>query len=104
MCFDWDNHELFYTGTTRSDSSSVVSFTAVNRTQEETPTVYQVQFHLTLRGELSRVVVIQIWDNDIISEDVYYLSSSDADEIAQFIADQHEVIYNPGWVPEDDAD
>ena len=100
MVFDWDDYELIYMGTTKTDYDSVVNFTAVDRSPEEVYTVYHLQFQLTLSGKLHSITVIQVRANDVIAKDVYYLSSSNADQIAQFIADQQEITFSDGYVPE----
>lgn len=94
MTFRWDTCELVHLVTIQESNATTIRFAVIDRSQEVT-SVSNVEF-MILRGKLQSVTVIQTRPGDIITKDVYMLYSSDADEIAEYIATQ--VIRDPSDV------
>lgn len=94
MTFRWDTCELVHLVTIQESNATTIRFAVIDRSQEVT-SVSNVEF-MILRGKLQSVTVIQTRPGGIITKDVYMLYSSDADEIAEYIATQ--VIRDPSDV------
>ncbi|MBE6976260.1 MAG: helix-turn-helix transcriptional regulator [Ruminococcaceae bacterium] len=100
MVFDWDKFELRHLETTKSNSDTMVRCSAKSR--EGITTVYELQFRISSSGKLQKLTVIQTKLDGIITKDIYTLSSSDAEEIAQYISDQREISFSGGFIPSGD--
>ena len=94
MTFSWDTCEFVYLGTIQESNATMIRFAVIDRSQEAT-SVSNVDF-MILRGKLQTVTVIQTQPNGTIAKDIYMLSSSDADVIDEYIANQ--VIRDPSGV------
>lgn len=99
MTFRWDTCELVYINTIHEDYANTVRFAVIDRT-EETPSVYHVEFQMKLGGTLNSIAVIQSRSNGTIAKDSYILSSTDAETIAEYIADQPLLEMTDAQLPE----
>ena len=88
MTFTWENCELIYLSTFTKSGETLVRFQIIDRSKKVTQ-IYHATFYFTSQQQLYCIQLTSIESESQVRVDVFTLTSSDPDMIAEAIASQH---------------